>query len=276
MITEIQQFLRAHPIFTHQMFVESMAKYGKHNAHTLRNMLAQHVQRGHIVRIRRGLFAAVPYGADAKTYPINPFLITGYFTKEAIIAYRTALAFYGAAYSTSYLFIYLSQRPLKNIVFRNETYQGASFPKSLIQKDLALCYVNTEDIQGMDVRVTSKERTLVDLMDRPWLGGGWEEIWQSLDLIDRLKIDDVIAYALLLENATTIARVGFYLEQRQTELKITQEQLEKLSAHRPVSPHYMSGDRKEESKYIARWNLMVPVSLIKREWEEDLQWESKS
>ncbi len=77
-------------------------------------------------------------------------------------------------------------------------------------------------------------------MDRPNLGGGWEEIWQSLSLINRFKIEDIIRYALLLDNATTIAKVGFYLEQRQQELKVNKKQLEQLQAHRPASPHYLA------------------------------------
>lgn len=93
MTTKLQQFLRSHPVFTYTEFVEAMRAVGSKNPLTIRNKLSQHIQRKHIVRIRRELFAAIPYGAEAETYPVNPFLITGYLTPDAIIAYHTALAF---------------------------------------------------------------------------------------------------------------------------------------------------------------------------------------
>lgn len=275
MPTTLQEFLRNNPIFTYAMFVGAMQASGSKNPLTIRNKLNQHIQRKHIVRIRRELFAAIPYGAEADTYPINPFLVAGFLTPDAVIAYHTALAFYGLNYSSSYRFIYLTEHQAKPLSFRREIYQATLFPKALLAKGENNAYVVNNDIQGMTVRVTSKERTLVDLMDRPNLGGGWEEIWRSLDLISRFKIDDIIHYALLLDNATTIAKVGFYLEQRQQELKVTLDQLEQLQAHRPVSPHYLVVDRKEKSQYIARWNLMAPLSIIHRHWEENLNWEPK-
>lgn len=275
MPTELQHFLRSHPIFTYDTFVEAMQGAGSKNPLTIRNKLNQHISQAHIIRIRRELFAAIPYGAEAERYPINPFLITGYLAPDAVIAYHTALAFYGLTYSSSYRFIYLTEHQTKILSFRQETYQPTLFPKALLIKNAANAYVNTEDVQGLTVRVTSKERTLVDLMDRPNLGGGWEEIWRSLDLINRFKIDDIIRYTLLLDNATTIAKVGLYLEQRQPELKVSEKQLEQLQAHRPASPHYLTLDHQEKSQYIARWNLMVPLSLIHHRWEENLDWESK-
>jgi len=275
MPTKLQQFLRDHPVFTYALFVEAMQAAGSKNPLTIRNKLNQHIQRKHIVRIRRELFAAIPYGAEANIYPINPFLVAGHLTPDAVIAYHTALAFYGLTYSSSYRFIYLTEHQAKPLSFRQEIYQSTLFPKALLTKNEMNAFVNIEDIQGLPVRVTSKERTLVDLMDRPHLGGGWEEIWRSLDLVNRFKIEDVIRYALLLDNATTIAKVGFYLEQRQQELKVNSDQFEQLEARRPVSPHYFAVDRKENSQYIARWNLMAPLSVIHRRWEESLDWEPK-
>ena len=70
---------------------------------------------------------------------------------------------------------------------------------------------------GVDVRVTSLERTLVDLLDRPDLGGGWEEIWRSLESVEFYDLDRIVEYVTLLENSTTTAKVGFFqtLEQGQ-------------------------------------------------------------
>ena len=39
--------------------------------------------------------------------------------------------------------------------------------------------METLDRQGLPIRVTGLERTLVDVLDRPALAGGWEEAWRS-------------------------------------------------------------------------------------------------
>jgi predicted transcriptional regulator of viral defense system len=49
---------------------------------------------------------------------------------------------------------------------------------------------------GVDLRVTSLERTLVDVLDRPDLTGSWEEIWRSLEAVEFFDLDQVIAYVL--------------------------------------------------------------------------------
>jgi predicted transcriptional regulator of viral defense system len=71
---------------------------------------------------------------------------------------------------------------------------------------------------GGAVRVTSLERCLVDLMHAPDHGGGWEEIWRSLEMVEYVDLAAVAEYALLLQSALTVARVGFFLEQHREEV----------------------------------------------------------
>ena len=275
MPTEIERFFKQHPVFTREFFDQSIGA-GVRSKHTLKNILAHHLRRGHIVRIKRGLFASIPYGADYESYPINPYLIAGHLADDAIIGYHTALSYYGASYSSSYRFIYLTQSKQKALKFRDIIYQPTQPPAALISLNQMNCYVNKEDVQDMDLLVTSKERTMVDIMDRPLLGGGWEEIWRSLDMLKRLKVQTIIDYVLMLNVATTIAKVGFYLEQKKESLSVTEEQLEKLVQHCPLSPHYLKDNSASKYKLIRRWNLMVPESIVHRNWEEKLNWEPKT
>jgi predicted transcriptional regulator of viral defense system len=271
MSSSFQKFLRQTPVFSYAMFLKAL-QTGKTRSHsTCKALLAHHIKQGHIARVRRGLFAAIPAGADAKIYPINPYLIAGYLTNDAVLGYHTALTFYNIAYSTSYRFVYLSQQKLLPFDFRDETYQSVSFPRALKNKNQRMLFVNMEDVKGMNVHVTSLERTLVDVMDRPQLGGGWEEIWRSLDMIKQLKVERVIRYTLLLNNAATIAKVGYYLEQRQDEFKVSKSQLNKLRAHIPTSPRYMNEASRGRGKLIVEWNLIVPDEIIKKTWDEPFE-----
>ncbi len=43
--------------------------------------------------------------------------------------------------------------------------------------------------------------------------GGWEEIWRSLETVEFFDLDRIVEYVLLLGNATTASKVGYYLEE---------------------------------------------------------------
>jgi len=121
MLRELAHFLHRNPVFTHQMFIDVLSKEGPRSPNTCRNILVHHIQRGHIIRIKRGLFATIPRGADPKTFPVDPYLIAGYSTDDSVIGYQTALAFYGCTYSASYRFIYCTHQQASSFKFRNES-----------------------------------------------------------------------------------------------------------------------------------------------------------
>ena len=266
---KIEQFFRKHPVFTWQTFLRELDPSTTKNRNTLKNTLAYHLKVGHVVRIKRGLFASIPYGADPRNYIVDPFLVAGFMAEDALIGYHSALQFYGAAYSVSYRYLYLTKTKAREVDFQGITFRASPFPKPLITKKQTHCYTVKKDIQGLSVLITSKERTLVDALDRPLLARGWEEIWRSLNMIERFNIKDIIDYALLLGTATTIAKVGFYLERRQQELNVSESELRTLEKHCPVSAHYIENYFKEKCKYIKRWNIIVPESIVNQNWDED-------
>lgn len=269
MATKIQRFLRHHPVFTYTDFACAVLSEGGRSPNTIKALLSHHIQQGHIVRVRRRLFAAIPVGADPDTYPINPYLIAGHARPDAIIAYHSALSFHNMAYSTSYRFVYLTNYSASTFSFRNEHYEGILVQPTLSQQAKINSFVQTEDVQGLNIRITSLERTLVDVLDKPLLGGGWEEVWRSLALIDHVKVNSIVDYALLLNKASTIAKVGFYLSVRQKEWGIAQDELNRLLAHRPQSPYYIDASAKSDGKFINEWNIIVPKTLLTQAWEEE-------
>ncbi len=96
-----------HPVFTREEYVAAHGVRGERSPRTADSLLALHAAAGKVVRVRRGLHAAVPAGAAADTFHA-----------------------------------------------------------------------------GGIVRVTAFERTLVDVLDAPDLGGGWEEVWRSLEMVE--------------------------------------------------------------------------------------------
>lgn len=121
---------------------------------------------------------------------------------------------------------------------------------------------------GLPVRVTTLERTMVDVLDAPRHGGGWEEIWRSLESVEFFDVDAVTEYALKLGSAVTVAKVGFFLEQHREELMLEDRHLERLQEHAPSRPMYLERSKREPGKLLGRWNLVVPERMLNRTWAE--------
>ena len=120
---------------------------------------------------------------------------------------------------------------------------------------------------GGVVRVTTLERTLVDVMDRPDLAGGWEEIWRSLGMVEFFDLDAVVYLALALGRAITVARVGLFLDQHSDALMVEPRRLERLREHVPKQPRYLDASR-EPGRLVRPWNLIVPERILERRWTE--------
>jgi hypothetical protein len=72
---------------------------------------------------------------------------------------------------------------------------------------------------------------------------------------------------VLLDNAVTIAKVGFFLEMNQQRFHVEQKDLEFLRSRRPVHKSYMFR-MERKGKLVRDWNLIVPNDVLERTWEE--------
>ena len=266
---KLDQFFSRHPVFRVEELTEFLSTRSSTNTSTRNSLLAHHRSTGRILRIRRGFYATVPRGSLAENFLVDPYLIAGRINDDAILAYHTAVEIHGRAYTSYEQFTYLTKKsPGKPFTFQGATYRGVSQPKALVRVDQERSYVEALDRAGLDIEVTDLERTLVDAMDRPHLAGGWEEIWRSFQSVEYLDPSKVVDYAIVLNNATTVSKVGFYLEQRKEDLLVSTEHLARLRAHRPKSPHYMDRNIQDGGRLDPSWNLIVPVSVLERAWEE--------
>jgi predicted transcriptional regulator of viral defense system len=176
----------------------------------------------------------------------------------------------GYAYSIREHLTYSAARPVSPVTFRSHVFRGVKFPLALCRAGKVDFGVITVDRAGLEGRVTCPERTLVDVLDCPDLSVSWEEIWRSLEGIEFFDLDQVVEYALLLGNATTIAKVGFYLEMHRESLMVEENHLKPLHDRRPRQPHYIDSSKRKSGKLVADWNLVVPVDVFERTWGEVL------
>ena len=261
-------FFRRHPVFTREELAEHLSAGGHVGARTQESLVAYHTRTGRLVRVRRGLFAVIPSEADGDTYPVDPYLIASRLTPDSVLSYHTALELHGRAYSVWQRLTYLASRPVEPMTFRSHVYRGARFPEALVRVGKEHFGVSTMERAGMSLRVTSLERTLVDVLDRPGRSGGWEEIWRSLESVEFFDLDKIVEYVLLLGNATTASKVGFYLDQHRESLMVEESHLAELRSQRPRQPHYVDRRTGGDGSLVTEWNLVVPTELVERSWAE--------
>lgn len=267
---DVHGFFERNPVFSTSEFAAFLQSQRAGSNRTTESLLRYHTNQGRLLRARRGLYVVVPAGFNPTSYQVDPYLLAAKMTDDAVLGYHTTLQFYGKAYSSSSRYLYLTKRATRATTFRANEFRGVRFPKQLQEEGKECFGVEMHERLGTPVRVTSLERTLVDVLDRPELGGGWEEIWRSLEAVEFFDLDAVVRYALLLENATTVAKVGFFLEQHHDRFMVEDDHLAALRAHCPRSPHYMMRTTRESGHLISEWNLVVPVEILERSWEEVL------
>ncbi len=258
-----QSILHQKAVFTLNEFYDFASVDGSKNRKTQYARLRYYLKTGKIINIQRGLYAVVAKSQTPETTNIDPYLIAGKLTEDAIIAYHSALQLHGVAYSVYEKFYYLSKFHKKLFTFRQHEFQNSPFPNYLLSKHKET--VETEKLtrQGVSLIITSLERTIVDILDKPSFAGGWEDIIASLDIIGVIDIEKVINYALLLENSTLISKLGFFLERYQSNWGVSEKQLKMLYEYLPKSKHYLVRNKRESGKYIARWKLVIPEYLFK-------------
>ena len=269
-VVKHEAFFRRHPVFTGAELAAHLTSRGEVGARGQEALLAYYTKTGRVVRVRRGLYAVIPPGADPGSYPVDPYLLAAKLTPDAVLSHHTALEFHGRAYSVWSHLIYSASRPVGPLTFRSQVFRGAKFPEALLRSGTKHFGVLTSERSGVAVRVTSLERTLVDVLHRPDLSGGWEEIWRSLESVEFFNVDQVVEYALLLGNATTAAKVGLFFDQHREALMVEERHLKPLRHRRPRQPHYLDRARGNSPCLVADWNLVVPKDVLERSWGEVL------
>jgi len=262
---KLDRFFAKHPVFTLEEFDDYL---GKQNRYTRDSLLTHHRKSGRIMVIRRGLYAVIPLGSSPESAPVDPFLLASKMTDDAVIAYHTALELHGKAYSVFNKLYYLSGGKSQPVQFRSYEFISVLVPKAIRGRPAELFGLEHYERSGITIRATNLERTLVDVLARPDISGGWEEIWRSLESVEYFNLDEVVEYVSLLGNATTTAKVGFYLDEHRKELNVKDPQLDRLRKLRPQQPHYLDRSNRKGGQLVKAWNLVVPDDVINRHWAD--------
>jgi len=258
-------FFATHPVFTRDELARS--RPSGRSERTVDSLLRQHCARGRIVRVRRGLYATVAPGARPGGFEVDPYLLATKVAEDATVSHHAALQFHGRAYSLWSQVTFFTRQHARTFRFGATDFVPVKPPRAVADLPDLGGGVELVSHAGGKVRVTSCERSLVDVLHAPDLGGGWEEIWRSLEMVEFFDLEAVVSYTLAMKAALTAARVGFFLEQHRDALFVEERHLNELERHRPRQNRYLDRSR-EPGRLVARWRLIVPERVLHRRWEE--------
>lgn len=262
-----REFFQKKEVFTRDELKHYL--YEDKQTDSLKEIVKYHLSRGNMGQVKKGLFFSVDAGYSPEGQPVDYFLVTSKAADDAVLGYYTTLDILGHAHSVynRYYFITKKAKNYNRFQFRGNEFLPVQVSKRLVKKGQTNLGVRDYDRKGEMIDITTIERTLVDLLDRPKYGGGWEQIWRSFEGVSFLQIEKIIDYVEALENATTAAKVGYFLEDNLDTISIDEDKLKNLEDLKPKQRHYM--DRSVEGgKLVSRWNLIVPEYVLNHGWEE--------
>jgi len=253
-------FLAGHSVFSREEFAALLRRRGRTDA-TLDSHLTRWRRQGRIARVKPGVFLRLDAATDVHDPGPDFLSLASRMAPDAVLAYHTALEVHGVAQSVFERLTFLTWTKTRPTSFRGRRFIPVRPRASLFAADGGKAWIEKADRGGVEIRVTTIERTVADALDRPDLAGGTEEVWRSLHGIPALDPKALERYVVLLGSRTLAAKVGFFLESRRDELVVPPAFLERLRTRIPRAPVFM--DRSRKGRLVARWALIVPPVLLR-------------
>jgi len=228
-----------------------------------RKYIRRLVEADRLQQIRKGLYAVLSPLENTEEYTPDKLLVASKIRKDYYLGFHTALEYYGAAYST-FNQAYICVKPKDR--FDPFTYKRFKFKPVFVKETTSQV---AEKPYGTSVlRVSTKERTLLDCITRPQYAGGWEECIKSLENLSGVIAEKTIALALEQKRKTIRRRLGYILVLLRNRSPfyehISDHTLDKLKTEKQAPTLYLV--RGKKSKLNKNWNLYIPENF-----EEELR-----
>ncbi len=164
------------------------------------------LQRGKIVRPRRGIYVAVDPTSDTigKDYR---YIIASKIRSKYYLGFHTALELHGCAYSwfkkVTICIPHGSQ--FRHFEFQDSRYVSVStsYPDKGIENISR---------RGHQLIISNPSRTFLDCLDRPKMAGGWEEVLKSLSSLPGVKGEELLSILGSFKIKVCYRKAGYVLD----------------------------------------------------------------
>lgn len=215
------------------------------------------VKSGKLQKIRKGLYIVLsPLEEPERPAVVDKLLIASKIRREYYLGFHTSLEYYGCAssfYNEAYICVKAEDR------FNPFQYKRFRF-RPVFVKDVNL-EVEKKRYHGNIVKVSSKERTFIECVDRVQYAGGWEECIKSLEGLGGLNMEKLVKLLLHdYKKDILFRRIGYILEllkkRSQFYEHVNESLLNEIERHITGQPKYLI--YKEKGALNKRWKLYIP------------------
>ncbi|MBO5348713.1 MAG: hypothetical protein J6A89_02690 [Clostridia bacterium] len=222
-----------------------------HNINSSKSIIQRMLKNKYIQRVKYNLYAVcdLEYG----NVIADQYMISSKIQNDSFVSYHSAFDYYGVKNQVFYI-VYVSSKKK----FEDFDFDGYSYEFIKNKYDFGI-------IQKGSVRITDKERTVLDNINRTDLAGGNEELIMCLELMGRLDNNKIKEYLKYYNSKKLYAKVGFVLEKFKESLGIEEETI--TECHNNIcNTHYYFDDetKRLKNKFISKWNLIVPEIYLTR------------
>jgi len=214
-----------------------------------------------ILALKGGLYAIVPLDIGVKgaeSFIIHDFVIASHLAKPYYIGFWSALNYHGLSDQIPASVFVCTTRAKKPVRVLSSTFVFVQLSKD---KFLGIEKVV---IEGREVNVSDKNKTIVDCLDHPEHGGGIDEVAKAIYFNhEELDFDKIRGYALKARNVAVFKRLGFVLE--------AADLLDKYAAALEgirLTEGYPALDKlgPRHGKHSEKWRLLVNANINPRSW----------
>lgn len=219
------------------------------NIESSRSAVRRLLEKGRIIRIKKNMYTCISGETD---YPIaSKYQIGCAITKSSYISHHTAMEYYGLGDQMYYDIYVSSETPFKEFSFEGYNY----------------CYVASKCDSGIEevmysggIRVTTKERTVIDSIKDMDKIAGMEEVIADIDAITRLNEEKLIKFLEVYDNQFLYQKTGYLLLKYQSKLGLSNRFFELCREKAGKSKRYLTKEM-THGKYNSIWGLVVPDNM---------------
>jgi len=220
---------------------------------TTRNVLSRLESKGWVERLERGRYMLVPLEAGiAREWSEDPLVIGSFLAPSGAAAYWTAVRHWGWTTQLPRTQFFISAKRRSN---PQKTILGVPYRFVTLKPDQVFG-ISEEWIGALPIRVTNRERTVVDILDRPDLAGGIAEVADALARAwTEIDVARLTEYVARFRSGTVPKRLGYLAEL--LSLAVPEGQLRRWQSLKGSGVTLLERGGSGEGPITSKWGLRI-------------------
>lgn len=221
------------------------------------NVLSRLVRKGWLQRLDHGLYMLIPLAAGPeRTWTESGLVIASYLIRPAAVAYWSALHYWGLSEQVPRVVFVQSTRRKRPVEILGMRFRFVTMQES------RFFGVVRRSVNGAPIRVTDREKTLLDAAARPDLSGGVALLAGALRTacqdINWPQLDD---YLERWGGGAVVKRLGFLLDTLALPVPDLKARLERWQGMLSQGIAYLEPGAGRTGRIATRWRVRVNVAV---------------